>query len=166
MNNRNLYGLLSAALCAGLFAAALNAQDKKGEDQLTIAVPLAVKYTIVKEAGGGKITGFTREQEDGKQVYDATVSLDGREYVIRTTGEGHLVRMEVKEHDEDRRDLKLDDLPAAIKASLAKHARGGTIREVDLQRISYSIKVKISGQNYRITVDSEGKLVKKEPVDE
>ncbi len=89
-----LGGILAVLAAASTIS--FMAQDKPTGDQLTVEVPAAVKATILKEAGKGKIIELVRANEDSHLLYDATVSVDDREYAIRTDNDGSLIRVEYK----------------------------------------------------------------------
>ncbi|MBI3875462.1 MAG: hypothetical protein HY300_05795, partial [Verrucomicrobia bacterium] len=115
------------------------------------------------ETGGAKIIEFSKGNDDGRLIYEAVVSMDGREYVVRGDGGGNLQRVEIREREEDKKPLRLDDLPGNVKAALQKLARGGVILEVDMQHVSYTALTTLDGRKYHIAVDAEGRLLKKEP---
>lgn len=158
-------------LCAVVFSAALftlnfNAQDKPAGDQIVIEVPAPVKALIQRETGGAKILEFSRGHEDGRLIYEAAVSMDGREYMVRCDAAGNLRNIELRARDEDRKPLRLDDLPAPIKAAFQKLARGGVILEVEMQTVEYGADVTMNGRKYHIRVNADGHLLKKEPAGE
>ena len=156
----------AVSLPAALFALNFNAQDKNTGDQIVIEVPAPVKALLLRETGGAKVIEFTRGNEDGRLVYEAVVSMEGREYMVRCDAGGNLQRIELRERDEDKKPLRLDDLPANVKASLQKHAKGGVILEVEMQHVEYSALANINGRKYHVRVNSEAQLVKKEPAGE
>jgi len=154
------------ALPAALFALAFNPQEKSTGDQIVIEVPAPVKALIQRETAGAKVIEFGRSNEDGRLIYEAVVSMDGREYTVRCDAGGNLKRIELRTRDQDRKPLRLDDLPAPIKAAFQKQAKGGVILEVEMQQVEYSAVANINGQKYHVTVNSDGHLLKKEPVGE
>ncbi len=142
------------------------AQDKPPPDQLTVEVPAAVKATILKEAGKGKIIELMRANEDSRLLYDATVSVDDREYAIRTDNDGSLIRVEYKGQAEEERELRVEDLPEVIRESLKKHSRGGAVEQIHKQQPVFTFVATIDTRKFHFTTDAAGRLIKKERVNE
>lgn len=137
------------------------AQDDKSASTLSVEVPAAVKVAIQKEAEGGRIVELNRVNEDGKQQYEATVSHEGLEYAIRVDLRGVVVRVELKNYN-DAEDQSLNQLPAAVRDSFKKLARGGSVENTRRQRLAYTCETRIDGKRYAITTDEQGRLLKKE----
>ena len=53
-----------------------------------------------------------RANEDGRLLYDATVSVDDREYAIRTDNDGSLIRVDYKGQAAEERALAVEDVSA------------------------------------------------------
>ena len=102
-----------------------------------------------------------RVNEDGRQQYEATVSHEGLEYVVRVNLRGIVVRVELKDYN-DAEDLSLNQLPAAVRDSFKKLARGGNVENARRQRLSFSFETRIDGRRYAISTDEQGRLLKKE----
>lgn len=142
------------------------AQDKPPGDELTVEVPPAVKATILKEAGKGKLIELVRANEDGRLLYDATVNIDGREYTIRTENDGSLVRMESKGQAEEERELSIEELPETIRASVKNLTRGGAVEQIHKQPPAITFVATLGARKYHFTTDVSGRLIKKERLNE
>ncbi len=142
------------------------AQDKPPGDSLTVEVPAAVKATILKEAGKGKIIELVRANEDSRLLYDATVSVEDREYAIRTDNDGSLIRVEYKGQAEEERELTVEELPEVIRETLKKHARGGAVEQIHKQQPVFTFVATVDGRKFHFTTDAAGRLIKKERVNE
>ena len=153
--------LLALALLLTTGHSLLRAQDEKPANTIAVEVPAAVKAAIQKEAEGGRIVELGRVNEDGRQQYEATVSHEGLEYAVRVDLRGVVVRVELKNYN-DGEDLGLGQLPAAVRDSFKKLARGGTLENTRRQRLSFSFETRIDGHRYAITTDEQGRLLKKE----
>ncbi|MFM8470736.1 MAG: hypothetical protein ACKODH_12375 [Limisphaerales bacterium] len=155
--------LLLSTFAALMLAAAwfARAQDEKPANTISVEVPAAVKAAIQKEAEGGRIVELGRVNEDGRQQYEATVSHQGLEYAVRVDLRGIVVRVELKDYN-DAEDLSLNQLPAAVRDSFKKLARGGTVENTRRQRLSFSFETRIDGRRYAISTDEQGRLLKKE----
>jgi hypothetical protein len=70
-----------------------------------------------------------------------------------------------KKGEEQEVKVTLDQVPAAVKATLVKEARGAAIKSVDKEgegaKTVYEADVVINGQNWEIKVGPDGKLLGK-----
>lgn len=139
----------------------VQAQDEKPANTISVEVPAAVKVALQREAEGGRIVELGRVNEDGRQQYEATVSHEGLEYVVRVNLRGIVVRVELKDYN-DAEDLSLSQLPAVVRDSFKKLARGGNVENSRRQRLSFSFETRIDGRRYAISTDEQGRLLKKE----
>ena len=129
----------------------VQAQDEKPANTISVEVPAAVKVALQREAEGGRIVELGRVNEDGRQQYEATVSHEGLEYVVRVNLRGIVVRVELKDYN-DAEDLSLNQLPAVVRDSFKKLARGGNVENSRRQRLSFSFETRIDGRRYAIKI--------------
>lgn len=139
----------------------LRAQDQKPANTIAVEVPAAVKTALQKEADGGRIVELGRVNEDGRQQYEAVVSREGLEYRIRVSLLGVVLHVELKDYNGGE-DQSLSQLPAVVRDSFKKLARGGNVENSRRQRLAYSFETQIDGKRYAITTDEQGRLLKKE----
>ena len=102
---------ISAAVLMVLPISVLAEEKEEKEADSTVVtlkqLPPAVRKTIEKEAAGNKIEEIEKETEDGKTVYEAEVTIDGKEWEIEVAEDGKLVsKAEDKEDDDDAEDDK------------------------------------------------------------
>ena len=71
--------LVAVVICAMAYAG----KDSKDEDLSLDQVPAAVKATILKEAQGGEVEEIELEDENGENLYEAKVVIDGQEYELK-----------------------------------------------------------------------------------
>jgi len=68
--------------------------------------------------------------------------------------------------DEDEQKVSLEQVPAAVKATILKEAQGGTIKEIEREtkhgRTIYEAEVLLEGKELEIKVAPDGTLLKKE----
>ncbi|MCK5565852.1 MAG: PepSY domain-containing protein [Planctomycetes bacterium] len=73
------------------------------------------------------------------------------------------------EHGKDE-DLSLDQVPAAVKATIVEQAQDGEIKEIELEdedgELLYEAKVVIDGQEYELKISPDGTLLSKEVEDD
>ena len=106
---RNLTWAVLLALCFGLTACtSLSAEDKDDDDdeqETTIKfseAPKAVQDTFKKEAKGGATPEtLVKEIEDGKTVYEAELTIDGKKWEIEVGDDGTVLEREAADGDDD-----------------------------------------------------------------
>ena len=104
-----LAGTLALGL-AGIGAAVIRADDKpdkedKNEVKVTVdQLPAAVKATLTKEAGDGKIGDIDKETEDGKVQYEADVTVGDKEYEIKIAEDGTLLSKKVEKPEDEKKE--------------------------------------------------------------
>jgi len=162
-----------AALVAG---AALAEKARKHEEKVTLdQVPQAVKATILKEAGGAKIKEIEKETKGERTVFEAEFVKDGKEIEIKVAPDGTLLKREVegeeeehegrREHEEHEQKVTLDQVPAAVKATILKEAGGAKIREIEKEtkgdRTIYEAEFVKDGKEIEIKVAPDGTLLKR-----
>jgi len=70
-------------------------------------------------------------------------------------------------HEKEGKEVKvtLDQLPAAVKATVQKEADGGTIKDIDKEtedgKTTYEADATINGKPYEIKVAEDGSLISK-----
>lgn len=83
--------------------------DDRDEQSVTMdQLPLAVKATLTREAGSGKVEEIDKHTHDGKVEYEADVMLDGKKWEIAIREDGQLLKKELDEAKDDE-DGKRDD---------------------------------------------------------
>jgi hypothetical protein len=66
--------------------------------------PAAVRETLKKEAEGNKIGTITKVIENGKGVYEADVTIEGKSHRIRVADDGRVLSNSPKRSTRDRDD--------------------------------------------------------------
>ena len=154
------------------------------------ALPQTVKDAVGKVAEGAEI------KEAGKEVtywivklvklpeprvsYDVELVKDGKEYEIEVAADGTILEeLECKkqdddddddEDDDDEEQVSIDDVPAAVKATILANAGDGTVKEIEREtedgKAVYEAEVIIDGQEVEIKVADDGTLLSKEVDDD
>lgn len=106
--------LLAGAIALGLTSigtVAIRAADKESdkEDAKEVKVtvdqlPAAVKATLTKEAGDGKIGDIDKENEDGKSQYEADVTVGDKEYEIKIAEDGTLLSKKLEKPEDEKKE--------------------------------------------------------------
>jgi uncharacterized protein (TIGR03067 family) len=124
--------------------------------------PPAVRTTIRNEAFGEKAGAVGKDIKYGVTIYETTVVHRGKVYEIVVAEDGTLVEKVLVIDDED---VELARCPAAVQATLHKHARGGTIHDIirstGIAGQTFEAEVEIKGKVYTIDVAQDGLLISK-----
>ena len=182
--------LMALGLAMAVALSAWAGEEKAKEEKVTLdQVPAAVKETLLKEVKDGKITEIERETEGEVVTYEADAVIGGKKCEITVAADGKLIsnkpaddenEKEGGDDDEDDDDgdddddavaVTLDQVPAAVKATLEKAAQGGKITEIEREgegdKAVYEAEVIIEGKEFEIKVAADGKLIsKKQETDE
>jgi len=152
--------------------------DDEAEEEVTIKqVPAAVRATILKvlkEAKGAKIEEIEKETRKGKVVYEAELVVGGKEIEIRVDPAGKLLSREVEDDDDDddegEEEVTIKQVPAAVRATILKEAKGAKIEEIEKEtrkgKTVYEAEFVVGGKEIEIRVDSTGKLLSREVEDD
>jgi len=109
-------GLLVVAMLLGLvvgmpmaFPAAdpPAAPEDNDKDEVKVKLedcPKAVQETIKKEVGSGTIEEIEKKTKDGKTVYEADATIDGKKYEIKVAEDGTLISKELDDDKDDGED--------------------------------------------------------------
>ena len=120
MNGSKLFSvalatIIALAMTAGCENMGMNkrepADDDRDENEQPVAMdqlPPAVRATLTKEAGQGKIEEIDKLTLRGRTVYEADVILDGKKWELRVREDGQFLRKELDE-ETDGEDDKHDD---------------------------------------------------------
>jgi len=146
-------------------------------------LPGPARETVLKEAAGAKVTEVEKVVAGDRVTYEAEWKADGKEIEIRVSPAGKVLQREVEEDDDDDEDgdhehgreddeveVSLDQVPAAVKATILKEAAGHKIEEIEREtrggRTVYEAEWKADGKEIEIKVAPDGTLLKKEVEDD
>lgn len=93
--------LLGAALCLALAVVSFADKCEKEETVTLDQLPAAVRATLENEAKGGTIDEIEKETEDGKVVYEAEITKNGKTYEVEIAEDGTLISSEADDDDDD-----------------------------------------------------------------
>lgn len=155
----------------GAAAITVLANDKDEEEVSIDQVPAAVKATILKEAKGGTLQEIERETKGGKTVYEAEVIIQGKEIEIKIAPDGTVIGREVEDEgqeEEEEEVISLEQVPAAARKALMKHAGGAKITEVEREKehgvVLYEAEWEAGGREREAKVTADGDLIELEEV--
>ena len=146
------------ALAAGLCFKA-EAADEDTETKVALGtIPAAAAKALKEQAGDAKITGLSKEKDEGKTVFEATFTKKGRVHDVTVDERGKLVS--------DEEVIPVTEAPKAVRAAMEKEAPGAKIEK--LERIkeggTVSYEALLSGKHKReeIKFDDKGKVLERE----
>jgi uncharacterized membrane protein YkoI len=178
--------LLVVLLVAGLavcLGAVATQKIMDSEREVSLAeVPDAVRATLLAQAQGNPIKEIEVETENGQTVYEAEVIAGGQTVDIAVAADGTFLGQETEDEDdddgeeaddeeeEDEELVSLDQVPQAVKATIAKEAGGAEIREIEKEteegRTIYSVEVVVNGQEVDLEIAPDGTFLGREAEDE
>jgi hypothetical protein len=124
--------------------------------------PAAVQATLRSEAFGEKVDGVARDMKYGVTIYQTVVNHKGKPYQVVVAEDGTLVEKVLVIDDEE---VKLSDCPAAVRAALHEHAKGGEIGDITrftgIGQHTFEAEVKIKNKIYSVEVAESGLLISK-----
>ncbi len=153
--------------------------DEGDEQEVKVSldqVPAAVKAAIEKESQGSEVKEIEKETEDGKTVYSVEFLKGKEKSEIEVAEDGKVLKRETEEEDDDDEDegdeqdvkVSLDQVPAAVKASIEKESQGARIEEIEKEtadgKTVYSVE--FIKERPEIEVAEDGKVLKRETDDE
>jgi hypothetical protein len=142
----------------------VDAEDDPNDDATYLEVetaPEAVRAAIKKQLGELKVESLGFEVEKERFFYVAEYEKEGKTHFATFTLQGDLT--------EEETDIALADVPAAVKAGVAKARPGGTIDSasevVAKKKKSYAVEVRDSGKVWEVVVSEAGVVESSEVVE-
>jgi hypothetical protein len=124
--------------------------------------PAVVQATLRSEAFGEKVDTIARDLKYGVTIYQTVVHHSGKPYQLVVAEDGTLVEKVLVIDDEE---VKLSDCPAAVRAALHEHAKGGEIGDITrytgIGQQTFEAEIKIKNKIYSIEVAESGLLISK-----
>jgi len=114
----------------------------------------------------------SKEEKEGLRVYEVEFEQNGQEVELTISPDGKIIEKEAE--------VVMDDLPAAVKAAIAKASKGGQLKEIeqettyyvvtlkklDRPMVTYEAEIIIDGEESEIEFASDGKLLSKKVKDD
>lgn len=90
------------SLCLPVAPASGASEAEEIEETVTLEqLPAAVRQTIEKETAGGTVTELVKEVEEGKTLYEAEFTKDGKAFEVEVAEDGTLLSKEEDEGDDE-----------------------------------------------------------------
>ena len=97
--------LILAALAYAVPRSVAGERDEQEQLVTLDQLPPAVRATLWRESTGGRLGKIARTTEDHETIYEADVTLDGRDYEARVAADGLLLKKELEGKSEASRRL-------------------------------------------------------------
>ena len=148
-------GIAALAFVAGLTVNASAEEKAKSEKALAIAdVPAAVQAAIKQFAGSNAIDKITKESEDNKVIYEASVKVGSTKQAIEVLADGTVLQTE--------KSVALKDTPGPVQAAIKKLAGAGTVDEIIEENAggkkNYEAAVTINGEKKEADIAPDGTI--------
>jgi len=121
-------------------------------------VPDAARAVIQTHTAGAEICRIKQKQKDGQTVYKVKYKKDGREHELKVSAAGDLLELEEK--------VTLDELPAAVRATVEEETAGGEIKKLEKEteggKTFYEVKFKKDGKKHEVEINPDGSVLKRE----
>jgi uncharacterized membrane protein YkoI len=136
--------------------------EKEEEVRLT-DVPAAVRATIERELGAVRPEKIERKSEEGTVHYEVDAeTTDDREIDLEVAEDGRLL--------EKQEEVRLTDVPAAVRATIERELGG--VRPEEVQRVTeegtihYEVEAEVSGKDIELEIGADGTLLDKKVDDD
>jgi uncharacterized membrane protein YkoI len=117
-------------------------------------LPPAVREAVQRETTGATLKGLAKEVEGGQTFYEAETDVGGHTRDLLFDATGHLVEIEEQ--------IAIDAAPAPVKAALESRGKILSVETVTKGTdVTYEGIVRKNGRKSRVTVDANGKILKK-----
>ena len=127
-------------------------EEKDKEESIKAdEVPAKARETLVKLAGDAKITGFSKETEDGVVAYEAEWTVKDRAHSASVTADGALISAEEV--------MDPNAVPEAVSKAAAKHFPAGAKLTFEKEtKVSYEVTCKVDGKEKKLELSPGGKV--------
>ena len=135
------------------FSTLASAAEKKVKMQ---DLPAAVQQAVKAESQGATVRGFAQEVENGKTLYEAELTVNGRAKDITFDATGQVVSVE--------EEVPLESLPPGARDAIRKAVGKGKLQKVESVvengTTSYEASIRRSRKSSEVKVDANGATVK------
>lgn len=157
---------LIACILSLALAATATAED---DGKLTIEIPSSVQATIAREKGdSGKVREFRKVNEEDGTTYVISLFINDKTFELALDASGRVMRKRLDAGEQGPKLLRIEALPAKARATMQREAGAGVLGEIELieEKPKYVGEAKEGKRKYRIEVDADGVLLKKEYIGE
>ncbi len=148
-----------ALLSVSVFSTSLIAKAEDKEESTTMeSIPAAAASAIKKQAAGAKITGVSKEDEDGKTVYEAKIKANGSVREVSVDSNGKVASVEEV--------IQLSGAPEAVRTAIEADSKGGKVEKIEKVneggKTTFEALISAKGKREEVVFSPEGKVVTRE----
>jgi len=138
--------------------------------------PRVVQDTVKGLAGNAMVSDVDVKTKDGKVVYNVEIQQEGRNRHLQISENGALlsdnkgggrleaIRERVRETvDRDARTMKLDEVPAAVQATIKANGDVANLKSIKQEvkdgSVNYAVEFERDGKNTRLKIGQDGGLL-------
>ena len=140
-----------ALLCLAALASGEETKLKPGD------VPAAVTQAVTKQYPNAKVSSWSKELEDGKPTYEASVVGGSSKRDVVFAEDGSLLAVEEV--------IQVSDLPAAVKSAIQSKYPGALLRKAEKilygEQVQYEVAL-AKAPKKEVLVTPAGKILKEE----
>jgi|WetSurMetagenome_2_1015567.scaffolds.fasta_scaffold592793_1 uncharacterized membrane protein YkoI len=141
---------IALLLASGIFA------EEKEEKIALKDMPPAAQKAVQDLIKGAKLQGLSKEEENGKTVYEIETIKNGKKRDVLIDAAGAILEIE--------EGTTLYEIPGPAKAAIEKAATGGRVTRVETVTIGgvtdYEAAITKAGNNSEIKVKADGSIIK------
>ena len=164
--------ILYSTLVWGLFASGANAGIfgwfEDNDEKIAVKdLPPAVVQAVQRVFPQGEMKRAEKEKKGDRVSYEVKVESGETLYSIEMKADGTLIQVEREKHLEKdgggEKEIKLSDLPEAVRAAAIKTFPNGKIKEANCKtksgRIVYEVEMMNNGIEQVVSVSAEGTVL-------
>jgi uncharacterized membrane protein YkoI len=152
---------LIAVALAGLLLGCATAKEgeHKSEMQVMMAdLPAAARATVENWLAGGSVDKITKEEADGKVIYDVEATIKSKHAEADIAADGTVLTTEEA--------VAFDSLPQAARDAAEKYFGSASdlnaSKEIEKGKASYEVEGKKDGKKVTLKLDEAGKILEEE----
>jgi uncharacterized membrane protein YkoI len=112
----------------------------------------AVQAAVKEQTKDATLVGLSKETENGKTIWEAETTLNGKSRDVSFDKTGAIVSVE--------QEVDLDSIPAPAKAAIRKKLGTGTLKKVESvtvgSTVSYEATIAANGKTSEVGVNADG----------
>ncbi len=153
--------LIALTLGVSLALAAIAAEAKREEAPKTVTLadlPAPARAAVEKWLTDGTIKKITKEDEDGKVLYDVEATVKGKHAEADIAADGTVLTTE--------EEVAYDSLPKAVRDVVEKYFGSAkdlkASKEIDKGQASYEVEGQMDNKKVTLKLDAAGKILEEE----
>ena len=154
-------------ICTGTTLTVFGDDDHDAGKIIPVTQVPAVVINVAKRLITGiKITGAEKEKNDDMIIYELKGNAAGKEYEIKVSSQGKLLKSGEIEEDEHEKgkEIALSEVPATVKSIVDKTVPGIKLTDAEIEKAGavtiYELEGCTRDYEYELKVTQAGKVIK------